>query len=140
MRQLHEVRLRAARIGGVVVPVDKLAGQRFAAAFVHQPDPAIDGVAAMQAQHALQLRLEPAGIVEEPRIVLLQKGCPVFARRMHFDAWTLMHGVKQRGGNLHRADLAAFRFDEHGPAGIEFTQAGRQQGVEALLRRLLRVG
>src|SRR6267378_1480686 len=138
--QQGEVVERGAAVGGVVVldqePLDELApgaarGEGF---------PFGDLVAAVQADEAVELRVERARVFEELAVFLEEQVDAGHEVGFEQDAGRGAHAADERLRYLDLADLAALAFDVDGPSGIERRKRGEELALEPLLRRLRAVG
>src|SRR5438477_3343183 len=138
--QQGEVVERGAPVGGVVVldeePLDELApgaarGEGF---------PFGDSLAAVQADEAVELRVERARVLEEVPVLLEEQGDPGLEVGFEQDAGRGAHAADERLGDLDLADLAALAFDIDGTSGIERGERGEELALEPFLRRLRAVG
>src|SRR5437870_8128044 len=134
--QQGEVVERGAAVGGVVVleqePLDELApgaarGEGF---------PFGDSLAAVQADEAVELRVERARVLEEVPVLLEEQGDPGLEVGFEQDAGRGAHAANERLGYLDLADLAALAFDVDGTSGIERRKRGEELALEPFLRGL----
>src|SRR6267378_1463540 len=138
--QQGEVVERGAAVGRVVVldqePLDELApgaarGERF---------PFGDLVAAVQADEAVELRVERVRVFEEVPVFLEEQGDAGLEVGFEQDAGRGAHARDQRFRDLDLADLAALAFDVDGARRIERGERGEELALEPFLRRLRAVG
>src|ERR1700694_1317328 len=138
--QQGEIVERGATVGGVVVleqqPFDELApGAASGEGF-----PFGDLVAAVEADEAVELRIQRGGVFEEVAVFLEEQRDA--GREVGFEehAGRGAHAGDQRFGDLDLADLAAFAFDVDSTSGVESRQLGEELALEPFLRRLRAVG
>src|SRR5438445_5335855 len=138
--QQGEVAERGAAVGRVVVldqePLDELApgaarGEGF---------PFGDSLAAVQADEAVELRVELARVLEEMPVFLEEQGDAGREVGFEQDAGRGAHAADERLRYLDLADLAALAFDVDGTSGIERRKRGEELALEPFLRRLRAVG
>src|SRR5216117_1481144 len=138
--QQGEVVERGAAVGRVVVldqePLDELApgaarGEGF---------PFGDSLAAVQADEAVELRVERARVLEEVPVLLEEQGDPGLEVGFEQDARRGAHAANERLGYLDLPDLAALAFDVDGTSGIERRKRGEELALEPFLRGLRAIG
>src|SRR2546430_16885163 len=134
--QQGEVVERGAAVGGVVVldqePLDELAP----GAARGEGLPFGDSLAAVQADEAVELRVERARVLEEVPVLLEEQGDPGLEVGFEQDAGRGAHAADQCLGYLDLADLAALAFDVDGTSGIERRKRGEELALEPFLRGL----
>ena len=107
---------------------------------LHLAHPAREGVLAVQAGEAIELRLQVLRIAEEMTVLPHQEGDALGQRRLDQHAAARAHARKQRIGHLQLADFLALRFHIYGFVRIELAQGVPHQAVEHFLRRLCLLG
>src|SRR5205823_2561194 len=99
-----------------------------------------DSLAAVQADEAVELRVERARVLEEVPVLLEEQGNPGLKVGFEQDAGRGAHAANERLGYLHLADLAALAFDIDGTSGIERRKRGEELALEPFLRGLRAIG
>src|SRR5438876_7831533 len=138
--QQGEVVVRGAAVGGVVVleqePLDELApgaarGEGF---------PFGDSLAAVQADEAVELRVERARVLEEVPVLLEEQGDAGLEVGFEQDAGRGAHAADEPLRYLDLADLAALAFYVDRTSGIERRKRGEELALEPFLRGLRAAG
>src|SRR6266446_5624156 len=138
--QQSEVVQRRAAVGRVVVldqePLDELAP----GAARGEGLPFGDSFAAVQADEAVELRVERARVLEKVAVFLEEQGDAGREVGFEQDAGRGAHAADQRLRYLDLADLAALAFDVDGTSGIERRERGEELALEPFLRGLRAIG